>query len=123
MTVVGSKIARPAGPKLPALMKQLNLKLEAEQKRLDGMPNHTEEEVLTFAMAVHQRIVFIHPFIDGNGRVARLAMTHLLRRYGQGYVILPPVNESSEHFDALEEAHQGNPERLVKFARSCVHTV
>ena len=118
IAVAGSKLSRPAAQKVPALMKQLDLKLEEEQARLDSVAKPDETGVLTLAVAVHQRIAFIHPFPDANGRVARLAMTHLLRRYGLGYSIFPPVNESADHWNALEAGHRGDLKPLVEFARS-----
>ncbi len=118
ITVTGSSIQRPPGSKVAALMKQLDLKLQGEQERLDALGRPETADVLAFAVAVHQRIAFIHPFPDANGRVARLAMNHILRRYGRGYAIFPPVNESRQHWDALEEAHRGNLEPLIRFAEA-----
>jgi len=123
ISVIGSKVQRPPAQKVSALMKQLDLKLQEEQQRLDGLPSRTEPDVLGLAVAVHQRIAFIHPFTDANGRVARLAMTHLLRRYDLGYAIFPPVNESQDHWTALEEAHRGNLKPLTQFAERCLHRV
>jgi Fic family protein len=102
-------------------MMNLDGKLSQQQATLDSQNPVNPEFVIRVAAEVHQRIAFIHPFTDGNGRVARLAMNHILRRYGQGYAILPPISESFEHFRVLEEAHRGNLESLAIFLRSHIH--
>ena len=79
--------------------------------------NADPDAALRAAAATHQRIAFIHPFDDGNGRVARLAMNLVLRSFDLGYVILPPISESKRHFDVLEEAHGGNLDPFVAFCR------
>ena len=72
------------------------------------------------AVDLYQRLGFIHPFADGNGRVARLAMNHLLRRYGQGYVVFPPLSEAPDLMEALQEAHKSRLEPLLALARRCI---
>jgi Fic family protein len=42
-------------------------------------------ERLVAIAAAHHRLLWIHPFADGNGRVARLLSHALLRRAGVGY--------------------------------------
>ncbi|MBM4252725.1 MAG: Fic family protein [Deltaproteobacteria bacterium] len=59
---------------------------------------------VTFAAEAHKRFVFIHPFIDGNGRVARLLMNLCLLRRGYTIAIIPPVLRAS-YIARLEEAH------------------
>ena len=46
---------------------------------------------LELAALVHQKFVFIHPFVDGNGRVARLLMNLVLLRFGYPITIIPPI--------------------------------
>jgi fido (protein-threonine AMPylation protein) len=123
ISVIGSTIPRPRPEKVPTLMKQLNLKLEDVQRKFDPMNRVDESAVLIFAVNHYQRIGLIHPFADANGRVARLAMNHLLRRYEMGFVILPPLSEAPELFDALQLAHAGNLGRLLEIARKCVRVV
>ena len=54
-----------------------------------------------FAAELHKNFVYIHPFGDGNGRVARLIMNTSLIQKGFLPIIIPPVLRS-EYIDALE---------------------
>ena len=57
------------------------------------------------AAALHQRFVFIHPFIDGNGRMARLLMNLALLRNGFTIAIIPAILRH-EYIYSLEYAHK-----------------
>lgn len=46
---------------------------------------------IEYAALLHKRLVDIHPFIDGNGRTARLVMNLVLFNSGYGIVCIPPV--------------------------------
>ena len=56
------------------------------------------------AAEAHKRFVFIHPFIDGNGRVARLLMNLCLLRSGYTLAMVPPILRG-EYISLLEKAH------------------
>jgi prophage maintenance system killer protein len=107
----------PAG-EVPRRMRLLEARLQGWQEAWDRAPD--PEEVFRRAVELHWTLGRIHPFADGNGRVARLAMNHLLRRYGRGYVIYPSLGESDRFWELLQRA--GSPEglsALVDFARTC----
>ncbi|MDL2318281.1 Fic family protein [Eubacteriales bacterium OttesenSCG-928-A19] len=57
-----------------------------------------------FAAMLHKRFVFIHPFVDGNGRVARLFMNTALIQDSYMLAVIPPVLRQ-EYIAALEQAH------------------
>jgi Fic family protein len=57
-----------------------------------------------FAAQLHKRFVFIHPFEDGNGRVARLIMNLALLQDGYMLAVVPPVLRH-EYIETLERAH------------------
>jgi len=118
-----SAIRRKPGQKVPSGMKALDSWLRTCQEACDAMKPRDEERVLKLAVETHHKIGLIHPFVDANGRVARLAMNHLLRRYGLGYVIYPALSESPAFWDALQEAHNGRISSLLEFARTCVQQV
>ena len=72
----------------------------------------------------HHRLVFIHPFINGNGRHARLMADIILmslncKRFSWGTVNLAEANKTrSQYITALKKADQGDYKALINFVRS-----
>ena len=50
---------------------------ELMRLREENLQNNTDHQLLQ-AIQVHYDIVTIHPFVDGNGRTARLMMNAIL---------------------------------------------
>lgn len=73
---------------------------------------------VAFAAELHRRFVFIHPFVDGNGRLARLLMNTALIQDGYMLAVIPPLLRQ-EYIDSLESAHQ-NPEPFREFVAARV---
>lgn len=73
--------------------------------------NHGSMEPLVLATIFHHRFVWIHPFIDGNGRTVRLAMNLMLMRLG-----FPPVfiltKDRQKYYTALNSANNGDYNKL-----------
>lgn len=67
---------------------------------------------IELATVFHHRLVWIHPFFDGNGRTVRLAMNLLLMRRG-----FPPAiilkNDRKKYYEALNQANNGNYQKLM----------
>ncbi len=59
------------------------------------------------AARVHADFVRIHPFVDGNGRTARLLMNLELMKSGFPPIVLP-VERRLEYYEALDTAHTKN---------------
>jgi Fic family protein/DNA-binding XRE family transcriptional regulator len=72
---------------------------------------------VVLAAEMHERLVTIHPFIDGNGRTSRLVMNLILLQ--NGYVIANikgDYNNRMKYYTALETAHiNGNKEDFLLF--------
>jgi Fic family protein len=61
----------------------------------------SQDEAVLVASAAHTWFVTIHPFIDGNGRVARLLMNLLFMRYGFPIAVITR-EDRARYYDALE---------------------
>lgn len=68
------------------------------------------------AMAAHHRLVMVHPFVDGNGRLTRLCADLLLYSLTSRYLFdWEPVVDSDAYFEALREADRTmSPDALLK---------
>lgn len=66
------------------------------------------------AAFAHHALTTIHPFADGNGRVARvLASVFLLKAESIPLVVF--ADQAAAYFDALEHADEGRHDRFVDF--------
>ena len=65
------------------------------------------------AAELHRRFVYIHPFVDGNGRVSRLLMNLSLMRSDYNIAIIPAICRA-EYISALEQGHQ-TPDVFLSF--------
>jgi Fic family protein len=82
IVVTGNDFAFPAPADLDTLMAGLGRWIEAER---DGL------HPVRFAALLHLKFVTIHPFVDGNGRVARLLMNTALIQDGYLLAVVPPI--------------------------------
>ena len=92
--------------------------VESEMDRLIEMHlAHTKSGVEPEVEAawLHHRFVQIHPFQDGNGRVARSLATLVFLRAGGFPLIVRDINGArKKYLDALGDADSGNLKPLIK---------
>ena len=90
-------------------------RIENDMKKFVKWFNDNEHRMPTpeFAALAHQKFVFIHPFIDGNGRVARLILNLALIR-GEYTIALIPAILRHEYVQSLEMSHKA-PQVFVDF--------
>lgn len=74
-----------------------------------------------YAAIAHYRLVYIHPFVDGNGRTSRLLMNLRLMHAGYPPVIIK-VQDRFEYYDALEVANSGDIRPFIRFIAKCTET-
>jgi Fic family protein len=75
-------------------------------KLIDWVNNERDNyHPVEFAALLHKKFVFIHPFIDGNGRISRLLMNTTLIQNGYMLAVIPPVLRH-EYIELLERAHK-----------------
>ena len=70
------------------------------------------EHPIAIAATFHYRFVRIHPFDDGNGRMARLLMNMILIKHGYKVAIVP-IQERNQYINSLEQADKS--EDLAEF--------
>ncbi len=63
---------------------------------------------------LHNKLVRIHPFADGNGRTSRVAMNWILlkNKFPMFYIEL---RDKIKYYDAVEEGDKGNDEAIVHY--------
>ena len=108
--ISGSKAKFPGPDQVPDLMERFVSQIPDFVKK-----HHPVEQ----AAWLHREFVFIHPFIDGNGRVSRLLMNLVLIHQGYGLAIIPPVLRR-DYIVSLEKAHSGKNQSFVQFIAGTV---
>lgn len=108
--ITGSDVDFPKPADLDILMK--NFVQQIPQLKKDLHP-------VEFAAMVHAIFVNIHPFIDGNGRVARLLTNLALLQSGYNITIIPPVVRS-DYIRALQDSNKNNFTPFVNFISEMV---
>ena len=93
--ISGSEHKPPSPLQVPKKMTALFRQAPKQRKK---------SHAVSFAAWLHLQLVSIHPFIDGNGRTARLAMNLALIQDGYPVTIIPPIRRM-EYIRALEREH------------------
>lgn len=73
---------------------------------------HRTLHPVELAALFHHRLAAIHPFVDGNGRTARLAMNVLLMRSGYPLAIILK-HDRRKYYRVLQAADHGKSEAVV----------
>ncbi|MBK1731453.1 Fic family protein [Thiococcus pfennigii] len=112
--IAGSRHLPPQPWAVPKLMEDYGLWLTDQSLRLHPVVRAAE---------AHQRLVTIHPFIDGNGRTARLVMNLILLANGYAIANIPGDTDSRRaYYDALERANlEGDKTDFITLIAGHVH--
>lgn len=73
------------------------------QNFLKWLSNTNEDDIVKLVADAHLRLVSIHPFVDGNGRTARLLMNLLLLQNGYPPAIIKNTNRM-KYINSIEKA-------------------
>ena len=84
---------------------------------LAGRLESDDTHILQIAAKLHHDFVLIHPFDDGNGRVARMLVNYVLMRQGYPPIIVP-TERKADYLTALRLADAGDSTALVAFLAS-----
>ncbi len=101
--VVGSPAPCPNYLKVPMLMDELITSITT-----------SHDHIATLAAQAHLQLVLIHPFVDGNGRTARLLMNLFLLQQNYPPAIIH-VKDRSAYINAIQRAVQGDTNDYYDF--------
>jgi Fic family protein len=109
--IAGVDAKFPPPSKIKPLMKELVKEIPSLMKK-----NHPVE----YSALLHVRLVNIHPFIDGNGRAARLLMNLALLQAGYVITIIPPILRR-EYLDSLKASNRGDNTPFINLITTMVY--
>lgn len=83
---------------------------------------------LIMAAVFHYEFVFIHPFADGNGRMARLWHTVILYRWRNIFEYIPLESQierfQTKYYDAIAKCHvNGNSDVFIEFMLDMINQI
>lgn len=110
VTIGGADHTPPDALEVPQLMHDLLKWFSTERKKL---------HVVELVALTHHKLVFIHPFFDGNGRTSRLLMNLILMWAGFPLSIVLK-NDRKKYYRTLDQADKKNLEPFVRFIAQSV---
>ena len=111
--ITGTDFIPPAPKEVPLLMHEFIQNIPKLKKDL-----HPVE----CAAIVHKDLATIHPFVDGNGRCARLLMNLILLQSGYVVTMIPPIIRS-DYINALKNSQTNKMDNtlFINFISSMVY--
>lgn len=108
--ITGSDHTPPDANEIPSLMGDLIEWIKEKKKKLHP---------IELAAILHHKLVWIHPFFDGNGRAARLVMNLILMQKGYPLVVILK-NDRKKYYETLAKADKGDYLPFVRFIAQAV---
>ena len=109
--ISGTDYIPPKSADVPARMKKLSDSIPTLQKKY-----HPVE----YSAILHGDFVNVHPFVDGNGRTARLLMNLALLQEGYVITLVPPILRG-EYTATLREYDKGKTKAFINFVSAMVY--
>jgi Fic family protein len=116
--IAGSDFLPPGPETIPASMEEFGAWLGTASIRTSD--EYGALTALLNAAVAHTWLVHIHPFIDGNGRVARLLMNLILMRHGFPIAIITK-EDRLRYYDALEISQSSNLTPFLALLSESLH--
>ena len=107
--ITGTDFTPPTPTEVPHAMQEL----------LNSLSLLRRLHPVEYAAMLHLNLVTIHPFIDGNGRTARLLMNLALLQAGYPITIISPINRG-DYISALRDSNKGDNKPFINFITCCV---
>ena len=96
-------------------------------KNLFEFINNSEMNIILLSAIFHYYFVAIHPFSDGNGRLARYWVSLMLIKYNKNFEFIPVEEEMylnhEEYYSSIAECHNnGNANVFIKFLLKTINS-
>jgi Fic family protein len=114
--ISGSQYKPPSPESIPAEMAGFGVWIKSVS--IPGQDFITQNAILV-ACVIHTWFVTIHPFIDGNGRVARLLMNLILMRYRFPIAVVTR-EDRLRYYDALETSQSSDLTPFIALIAECI---
>ena len=118
--ISGSNFLPPSPERVPAAMQAFGHWMKETSVHWESGP--MDAFGLVAASVAHTWFVSNHPFIDGNGRTARLLMNLTLTRYGFPIAVIT-IDDRPRYMEALqhdEDSHKGDLTPIIALIAECV---
>jgi Fic family protein len=110
--ITGSKYSFPRPKAINDLMKELEKDVKKYLKN---------EHPVVAAAKIHKDFVNIHPFVDGNGRIARLIMNLILLQNKYNITIIPTILRP-QYMQSLEKAHTNDTNFIILILKCLIES-
>ena len=82
--------------------------------------NNSKDNLMLLSIMFHYYFVVIHPFSDGNGRIARFWSSLMLIKYNESFKFIPIEEDiylsQKEYYDVIRKCHvNGNANEFIKY--------
>ena len=96
-------------------------------KSLFEFVNNSDMNIILLSAIFHYYFVSIHPFSDGNGRLARYWVSLMLIKYNKNFEFIPIEEEiylnHEEYYSSIAECHNnGNANVFIKFLLKIINS-
>ncbi len=116
VTVTGETFYFASPEETPAKMEELLRSFDDERSK-------TELDPIILATLFHYKFLRIHPFDDGNGRVARILMNFILMKFGYPPIVIK-TEDKENYYAVLRLADAGDMEPFIEYiAENLVHSL
>lgn len=112
--ISGMKHLPPRWDRVPELIHQHLLGINEELFSITTLDKNTFLDILKLSARVHYLVANIHPFGDGNGRVARAVGDYAMLVHGLFYDVIM-TDYRDIYLDALESSTWANTDPLLHF--------
>ncbi|MDV2467406.1 Fic family protein [Acinetobacter chinensis] len=103
VAISGAKVSPPS-----------HMDIEILIRKVIEVANLSEFHPIHKAAWIHWAMARVHPFVDGNGRIARLIQDYILLKHRYVPASVQPEDREKNYYDALEKADMGNGEELLE---------